>query len=138
MQVDGSGTGFGEELDCSVEVVISGIGPQCQRDAVGCCSADQRRTTDLHGFDRVGDCVDIRQALINYLTRKPGLVEDDDGVAILGKRMKRIAQFSFPWQCLYFLPLPQGQGSLRPILSTTRSIGLAGASSAAVAPSASS
>ena len=23
-----------------------------------------------------------------------------------------------PWQCLYFLPEPQGQGSLRPILST--------------------
>src|SRR5690606_15589848 len=25
-----------------------------------------------------------------------------------------------PWQCLYFLPLPQGQGSLRPTFSSTR------------------
>src|SRR6056297_2536440 len=24
----------------------------------------------------------------------------------------------FPWQCLYFLPLPQGHGSLRPTLGT--------------------
>jgi hypothetical protein len=25
-----------------------------------------------------------------------------------------------PWQLLYFLPLPQGQGSLRPIFASTR------------------
>lgn len=28
-------------------------------------------------------------------------------------------QASLPWQFLYFLPLPQGQGSLRPILGAT-------------------
>ena len=26
----------------------------------------------------------------------------------------------FPWQCLYFRPLPQGQGSLRPTLGWPR------------------
>ena len=28
----------------------------------------------------------------------------------------RVGQAICPWQCLYFLPLPQGQGSLRPTL----------------------
>ena len=28
-------------------------------------------------------------------------------------------QASLPWHCLYFLPLPQGQGSLRPTLGTS-------------------
>ena len=27
---------------------------------------------------------------------------------------------SLPWQCLYFLPEPQGQGSLRPTLGASR------------------
>lgn len=27
---------------------------------------------------------------------------------------------SLPWQALYFLPLPHGQGSLRPIFCSTR------------------
>src|SRR6187551_588158 len=26
----------------------------------------------------------------------------------------------FPWHCLYFFPLPQGQGSLRPTLGSSR------------------
>ena len=33
--------------------------------------------------------------------------------------IKAIAYASFPWQFLYFLPLPQGQGSLRPTLGPT-------------------
>lgn len=39
---------------------------------------------------------------------------------------------SAPWQCLYFLPLPQGHGSLRPTLGPLRTIGVAVAT--AVAP----
>src|SRR5690606_4125974 len=31
------------------------------------------------------------------------------------------AQVNLPWQCLYFLPLPHGQGSLRPTLGTAAS-----------------
>ena len=31
---------------------------------------------------------------------------------------RRQTQASFPWQALYFLPLPQGQGSLRPTFGT--------------------
>src|SRR5499426_2736570 len=34
------------------------------------------------------------------------------------------AQFRRPWQCLYFLPEPHGQGSLRPTLPQL--VGLAG------------
>ncbi|CAI8336480.1 MAG: Uncharacterised protein [Halieaceae bacterium] len=33
------------------------------------------------------------------------------------------AQPSAPWHCLYFLPLPQGQGSLRPTLGASRTTG---------------
>src|SRR5690606_23734846 len=35
-------------------------------------------------------------------------------------RMPAWAQPSWPWQCLYFLPLPQGQGSLRPTFGSSR------------------
>ena len=38
-------------------------------------------------------------------------------------RAPLVGQASWPWQCLYFLPLPQGQGSLRPILAPSRTIG---------------
>lgn len=31
-------------------------------------------------------------------------------------------QLSWPWQCLYFLPLPHGHGSLRPIFGSSRCI----------------
>ena len=35
-------------------------------------------------------------------------------------------QSNLPWQCLYFLPLPQGQGSLRPtFLSLRENVALA-------------
>jgi hypothetical protein len=30
----------------------------------------------------------------------------------------RLAYASLPWQCLYFLPLPQGHGSFLPTLGT--------------------
>jgi hypothetical protein len=30
---------------------------------------------------------------------------------------------SLPWHCLYFFPLPQGQGSLRPTLGTALTTG---------------
>ncbi len=33
-------------------------------------------------------------------------------------RCDAVGQASLPWQCLYFLPLPQGQGSLRPTRGT--------------------
>src|SRR5690606_4425275 len=35
---------------------------------------------------------------------------------------EEVPQASRPWQCLYFLPLPQGQGSLRPIFAPSRTI----------------
>ena len=38
------------------------------------------------------------------------------------------AQASLPWQCLYFLPLPQGQGSLRPTFGTAAATVLGSAS----------
>ena len=52
-------------------------------------------------------------------------------------------QLNLPWHCLYFLPEPQGQGSLRPIFMPSRSKGMAAdaaaaAASAAPKPSASS
>ena len=42
-------------------------------------------------------------------------------------------QLSAPWQCLYFLPEPHGQGSLRPTLGPSRTIGAAAAATAAPA-----
>ena len=46
-------------------------------------------------------------------------------------------QLRAPWHCLYFLPLPQGQGSLRPTLGASRTTvwGLAGAASPSAAAS---
>src|SRR5690606_8399983 len=40
------------------------------------------------------------------------------------------AQTMLPWHCLYFLPEPQGQGSLRPTLGPSRVMGPAGAAAA--------
>ena len=44
------------------------------------------------------------------------------------------AQVSAPWQCLYFLPLPQGQGSLRPTRGTSPPRATAAAPAAAATP----
>ncbi len=41
---------------------------------------------------------------------------------------------SLPWQCLYFLPEPQGQGSLRPTFCPTRTGLFFGASATATSP----
>ena len=49
--------------------------------------------------------------------------------------LRPIHQLSLPWQCLYFLPEPQGQGSLRPTLRSARTKGCCG--SAAMASSSS-
>ena len=38
--------------------------------------------------------------------------------AARSRRLIRSAYASLPWQCLYFLPLPHGQGSLRPTFGT--------------------
>lgn len=35
------------------------------------------------------------------------------------RTFRRSHSYCLPWQALYFLPLPQGQGSLRPILGST-------------------
>src|SRR5215469_13245464 len=37
-----------------------------------------------------------------------------------GKERRYSTLESAPWQCLYFLPEPQGQGSLRPTLRSPR------------------
>src|SRR5205823_8443770 len=39
-----------------------------------------------------------------------------------------------PWQCLYFLPLPHGHGSLRPTFCPARTNGGGGATATAVSP----
>ena len=44
-------------------------------------------------------------------------------------------QAILPWQCLYFLPEPQGHGSLRPTLSPSRTKGLAWSSLSAAGAS---
>ena len=50
---------------------------------------------------------------------KPSIDQRGDGVAAAnGRRASR--QTSCPWQCLNFLPEPQGQSSLRPILGSGR------------------
>ena len=41
-------------------------------------------------------------------------------------------QLSWPWQCLYFLPLPQGHGSLRPTLGSLAWLTTSAASSSAL------
>src|SRR5438094_125679 len=43
----------------------------------------------------------------------PRVRGDDDGRSA---QATPAAYAYFPWQCLYFLPLPQGQSSLRPTL----------------------
>jgi hypothetical protein len=48
------------------------------------------------------------------LTRRPVPTRSWDGRAYLGCR------FYAPWHFLYFLPEPQGQGSLRPTFSCER------------------
>ena len=89
----------------------------------------------------VGRFFQRTQAQHRCLARQARLVEYEDGriaaTRVLDQRRIPLPdQFSLPWQCLYFLPLPQGQGSLRPTLGACRSTGSAGF--AAAAPSASS
>src|SRR5690606_37160368 len=50
---------------------------------------------------------------------------------------KNAAQAGLPWQCLYFLPEPQGQGSLRPTFSPRTNGACFGALTATAASSAS-
>lgn len=51
---------------------------------------------------------------------------DEVATSVIGKQaygdsdLGRAAQFKRPWQCLYFLPEPQGQGWLRPTLGCSR------------------
>src|SRR6056297_3367126 len=46
----------------------------------------------------------------------------------------RLGHDSRPWHCLYFFPLPQGQGSLRPILRPSRTNGCTGSADAPPPP----
>jgi hypothetical protein len=54
--------------------------------------------------------------------------------AAIGKNHQRSYKVHRPQQCLYFLPLPQGQGSLRPTFGPVR-MGLAFSAVAAAAAS---
>src|SRR6185369_11256158 len=59
----------------------------------------------------------------------------DDAIALRGIRLALVPavhhalhrlglrHVNLPWQCLYFLPEPQGQGSLRPTFSVWRTLG---------------
>ena len=47
----------------------------------------------------------------------------------------RHLQLNAPWHCLYFFPLPQGQGSLRPTLGWARVIGWGAAGGGPLRPS---
>src|SRR5207253_7292848 len=48
-----------------------------------------------------------------------------EGGGIGWRQIDRHRYVSLPWQCLYFLPEPHGQGSLRPTFCVWRTIGCA-------------
>ena len=121
-----------------VKAGIAAVIRRAERHAVGGSRTDQRRAAHLHHAYGMGRVFQSDQAQHDRLARQPGLVENEDGIAILDERRVPLRhQFSLPWQCLYFFPLPQGQGSLRPTLGVWRSTGMACLGSA-VAASASS
>jgi len=120
LQIDGGGPRGGQRGDDYVER-LTFLQSQCH--AVGGGGADQRRPAHLHDADRMGGIGQGFQADEGRFARQHRLVEDDDRTIILADGGE-FAQLSFPWQCLYFLPLPQGQGSLRPTLGRARSCGI--------------
>src|SRR5437762_8972882 len=61
----------------------------------------------------------------------PGLTKAAPGSApggLGGASADQETAVAAPWQRLYFLPLPQGQGSLRPTLGSARRMGRASSS----------
>ncbi len=142
VQIDGGGPRRGQGFDHQGEARIAGIIGKAQRHAIGGRGADQRRTAYLHDANRQGGIFQGGQSPHHRLARQTRLVEDEDGrltsARVLDERRMPVPrQLSLPWQYVYFLPLPQGQGSLRPTLGVCRSTGCAGLGAAA-APSASS
>ena len=61
-----------------------------------------------------------RPALRTPAATVPRRIPSIGSAAPLGSIPVTASVYSEPWHCLYFLPLPQGQGSLRPTLGASR------------------
>jgi len=63
----------------------------------------------------------VRELIAWFLSPQGQKLIDDTGYVSLGKTPQGVqTAYIFPWQFLYFLPLPQGQGSLRPTFGISR------------------
>jgi hypothetical protein len=74
-EVHGCGTRVREHPVCSVEVLVA-----CRCERIGVCGgdADRRRAANSERPDRVGDLGRGRAPELDFLVRKPALVEEDD------------------------------------------------------------
>ena len=87
---------------------VAAFGAAREQDAAARVADDAGDDVDGGAFRRSGLRLPRRDAVADPRLSRP------DGCPPLAGEAGTLRQAIWPWQCLYFLPLPQGHGSLRP------------------------